>query len=392
MKRKRTLLPVLVVALLLGLATGAAFAHAGADPGTTDTTAATDTTAPADTTAPTDTTTAADTATTATAPTTTTTTDPATTTDPGTTVGIDATVTSPTSGSNNGSVGQGADQANLSPPGSGPPPGSDCTTTPGSACGNNAATQIAFVSQQCKATSTVTLSLTITNADGTQAQNVSVDAPVQCNNIAQITQIVHQYCINCTLIVHQYDVTNVTNVTQNVTQSSTTVVNPPAFAAYCMPADKPLMRGDGTVGWLVFLQVDQAHRDPLYASATSASYDPSQGFMCPGTAPAPLPATFTLTVPSSLIGQYINLCVQPPTPKSQPLCHSIKIDNAATVTIPVAANVTATVSKAPAAKSKKAIAAASKGFLPKLKKTCPKVKSPGHKPCKPKLKTKAKVK
>lgn len=394
MKRKRMLAPMLLVALLLGLATGAAFARAGGtDPGAS-TTAATDTgttTDPGTTTTPTDTGTTTD-------PGTTTTTDPGTTTaalgttstpTDTTTTSTDPTVTvsSPTSGSNGGTVGQGADQANVQAPPDTTTTSSatpTCSTGPGTSCGNNAATQIALITQQCSAASNVTLTLTIANADGSQPRDIAIQAPVQCNNIAQITQVVRQYCVNCTLVVRQYQVTNVSNTT------STTVVAAAQFAAYCMPKDKPVMRGDGTAGWLVFLPPSQALHDALYAGAAAAQYDPRSGFVCPNAAPAALPATFTLTVPSSLIGQYINLCLQSAASTGAPVCHSIKIDNAATVTIPVSANLQATVTKQPLGKS---VASASKGFLPKLKRVCAKSSPKGHhKPCKPRAKTTTKGK
>jgi hypothetical protein len=131
------------------------------------------------------------------------------------------------------------------------------------------------------------------------------------------------------------------------------------------------MRGDGTVGWLVFLPPVQAQSDPLYAGATRANFDPAQGFVCAGVAAPALAATFTLTVPASLIGQFINLCLQPSQANAKPLCHSIKIDNAATVTIPVTSNIAATVSKTPISKSKSRaqISAASKSFV-KSKQRC----------------------
>jgi hypothetical protein len=55
------------------------------------------------------------------------------------------------------------------------------------------------------------------------------------------------------------------------------------------------------------------------------------------------PGVFTLTVPQSFVGQYLNLCVQPAESAQKPICHQIRIDNGATLSVPVAGNVSATV-------------------------------------------------
>ncbi len=76
---------------------------------------------------------------------------------------------------------------------------------------------------------------------------------------------------------------------------------------------------------------------------------------------------FTLTVPASFIGQSVNLCIQPTNPAAKPICHSIRIDTGATISVPVTTNVVAKVVKAKLSKKnkpkpRKQIAKASKAF------------------------------
>jgi len=117
-----------------------------------------------------------------------------------------------------------------------------------------------------------------------------------------------------------------------------------------MPADHPRQRGDGTVGWLVFIEQGQPAWDPVYAGATPAPFDRVNGYTCPGTASAAVPNTFTLTVPAAFIGQFINLCLQPADPTAKPVCHSVQIDASSKITIPVRSNITASVTRVPKSK------------------------------------------
>ena len=74
---------------------------------------------------------------------------------------------------------------------------------------------------------------------------------------------------------------------------------------------------------------------------------------------------FTLTVPASFVGQILRLCLQPARAGAKTLCHSIRIDLGATISVPVASNVVASVVKAKAskkAKSAKTVSKASKAL------------------------------
>jgi hypothetical protein len=139
-----------------------------------------------------------------------------------------------------------------------------------------------------------------------------------------------------------------------------------------MPADHPRQRGDGTVGWLVFIEDGQPGWDPVYKGATRAPFDPAAGYTCPGTASAPVPNTFTLTVPAAFIGQYINLCLQPADSTAKPVCHSVQIDGSSKLTIPVRSNITASVTRTPKSKlvSRANTNAGAGLLLPKAKKRC----------------------
>jgi hypothetical protein len=117
-----------------------------------------------------------------------------------------------------------------------------------------------------------------------------------------------------------------------------------------MPADRPRERGDGTVGWLVFIEEGRPDRDPVYKGATRAPFDQANGYTCPGTGSAAVPNTFTLTVPAAFIGRFVNLCLQPADPKAKPICHSLKIDGSSKFTIPVSSNIKASITKTPKSK------------------------------------------
>jgi hypothetical protein len=317
----------------------------------TTTDGSTATTEPATTTAPT--TTAVTTAPATTAPTTTT--DPATTaaTTTAAPTTSDATTTAaPTTG---GGLTQSTPQATASPPATGGTTAQTQTqpcqtpTNPGVTCGNNAATQLAVVTQNCKSDATIATSglvIQILNADGSVAKTAAIDNKSICLNYSQITQIVQQICVNCTLVVQNYYST--TNQTTNQT-----IVNGwtgPRYVGYCMPADRPRPRGDGTVGWLVFIEEGRPGWDPVYTGAKPASFDSVGGYSCPGMSNAPVPNTFTLTVPAAFIGRFINLCLQPDGPAAKPICHSVQIDASSKITIPVRSNITASVTRTPKAK------------------------------------------
>lgn len=390
MKRPLKTLLALAALALLGLLAGVALtgtspAASATDPGTATSTAADTTTGPtveppatttdsattAETTAP-GTTTAPETTTSA----------PATTTAPETTTAAATTAAAPTTtaaaSTGGGGVTQSTPQSST---------GSGTTTTgtqtqpcqtpsnPGVTCGNNAATQLAVVTQNCKSDATVAapgVRIDIVNPDGSIAKSVGIENSSICLNYAQITQIVNQICIHCTLVVQNYY--------HYTTNNNTTVQgwNGPHYVGYCMPADRPMQRGDGTVGWLVFVEDGRPGWDPAYKGATRAQFDPANGYTCPGTASAAVPNTFTLTVPAAFVGQYVNLCLQPADPRAKPVCHSLKIDGSSRFTIPVSSSIRASITKLPKAKvvSRKATDAAAGLIAPKAKKACTaKVKS-----------------
>lgn len=364
MKSTRTLLSALSAALLLGLVAGLAVAgpSAGADPTTStdSTTIPTTATEPSTTDPTSSTTTTPPTTTTESSTTAPTTTDTTPTTTNSTTVG--STTTSTTA---QAPVEQSTTQSNTTtttpsttttpgtttaPP---PPPTAPCDTT-AITCGNNAATQLAIVSQTCNANSANTLiNVNVTTLDGHPVNNVTIQPQTSCLNELHITQIVQQYCMGCTVIV---------------------IPPPPAPPPYVPAAPGPpavqRMMGYCTSNGLAYLEEGQPAWDPNYASAFPATYVPGLGMSCPGGAPPTVP-TFTLTVPASFIGQYVNLCIQPPDPRMAPHCHSVRIDAGATISVPVTANVKATVTPvklAPSAKprSPKAIAKASKAIASAL--------------------------
>jgi hypothetical protein len=118
-------------------------------------------------------------------------------------------------------------------------------------------------------------------------------------------------------------------------------------ALYCMP--QPVLRSDGTRGTMVDLEYGQPYVDPTYAGAVLSTYTSGIGYTCPNTGTDDLGShapVFTLTVPASFIGQWLNLCIHPTSAAQPTKCHAIRIDNGATVTIPVTTNVAATVTSA----------------------------------------------
>jgi hypothetical protein len=326
--RTHVFIAVLIAALSTGLAAGLAAGGAGAT-GSTDT----------------DTTTLP-----ATSTTTEGTTAPVTTTAPSTTTGSTATAT--TTGPDTTPTTTMTMSTSTPPPGTttngtaptttaSNPPVAPCDTTQ-ITCGNNAATQIAIVSQNCNAASGPTvITVEVQTLDGKPVNNYTVNPTTTCMNILAITQIVQQFCVNCTLIV-----------------IPPPPVAPPkapaARALYCMP--QPVLRKDGTEGRMVDLEYGQPYVDPTYAGAVLASYVKGVGYTCAEDSPDDLGShvpVFTLTVPASFIGQWINLCVQPTVATQKPKCHAIRIDSGATVTIPVTSNVAATVTSGAGGKAAK---------------------------------------
>lgn len=360
MTRTRILIIAILALLSLGLAAGFAAGGANADGETsTDVTTTAPVTDPG-TSTDTTTTTPDPTTTTDTTPTTTDTTPTTTTTDtppPPTTTDQITTQAAPTTPTTTDST----------PPPT--PPTAPCDTTQ-ITCGNNAATQVAIVSQICNAVSGPSLiTIQVQSLDGKPLSNFTVSPSTTCLNVLSITQVVQQFCINCTLVV----VPPPPVVARGSTPAS---VSAPARALYCMP--QPVYRTDGTWGDTVDLVIGQQQTDPRYAGATPATYTTGHGYSCPNSTFAnddlnPTAPLFTLTVPASFIGQWINLCVQPKAATQKVTCHSIRIDDGATVSIPVTSNVAATVTSAAGVKgatktivkknkSRKQIRTASKAF------------------------------
>jgi len=114
-------------------------------------------------------------------------------------------------------------------------------------------------------------------------------------------------------------------------------------------APSPILRPDGTSGRFVDLVAGQPNNDPRYAGALPAPFDLGHGgYYCPDSSPltmstAMLTPTFTLTVPASFVGQTLRLCLQPKNLALKPVCHDIKIDQGATVSVPVTSSVAATI-------------------------------------------------
>jgi hypothetical protein len=400
------------------------------DPGTsttsTDPSTSTSTTDPSTSTSTTDpsttsTTTDPTTSTTTTDPVTTTTaTDPVTTTatsvpdpppaapptpaDPGTTSTTGPKVAAantppPTSDS----VTQGSSPTNADPQATttvAAPPTAPCDTTQ-ITCGNNASTQVAIVSQTCFASSqNTTLNVQIQTLGGAPVNNVAISPQTSCLNTLQITQIVEQYCVGCTVIVipppppviyvpvpgtDTINSVTTNSVTNSVTTVETQAPPPPVrLLAYCMP--KPVLRPNGTTGNLIYLPIGEPQRNPTYGPAVPATFVPGIGMQCPESAGGTTVSThvpvFTLTVPASFVGQYVKLCLQPASSSAKPLCHSIRIDLGATIAVPVTANVVASVVKGKAknlkgqkSKSKQQISAAANAFSSALTSN-----GKGHKP------------
>jgi hypothetical protein len=193
------------------------------------------------------------------------------------------------------------------------------------------------VSQNCQNTAQDTVQVVVEAPNGAPQGNYTIN-PQTCINLAQITQIVQQFCINCTLVV--------------VPPAAAPAAAPaartaPARAFYCMPSS--ILRPDGTYGRFVDLVAGQPNSDPRYAGALPAPFDLSQGgYYCPDSSPltmstAMLTPTFTLTVPASFVGQTLRLCLQPKNPALKPVCHDVKIDQGATVSVPVTSSVAATI-------------------------------------------------
>jgi hypothetical protein len=174
------------------------------------------------------------------------------------------------------------------------------------------------------------ITVNVQSMTGTPQGTFTVAPTTACVNVVTLTQIVQQFCLGCTLIV--------------VPPPPAPPAAPVQRALYCMP--QPILRADGTFGLLVDLVVGQQLTDPLYAGAVPATYAPGVGYSCPSNAApaavtaAPQAPMFTLTVPASFVGQWIQLCIQAP---GKTTCHAVRIDDGATVAIPVTSNISATV-------------------------------------------------
>ena len=203
------------------------------------------------------------------------------------------------------------------------PPTAPCDTTQ-LTCGNNASTQVAIVSQTCVASSqNTTLNVEIQTLGGTPVNNVTISPTTTCLNTLQITQLVEQYCVGCTVIVIPPPPPTPPVIyvpepgTNTITVVQTPAPPPPVrVQAYCMPHAVALP--NGTTGSLVYLAVGEPQRNPVYAAAVPATFVPGIGMKCPTatTARATVPV-FTLTVPASFVGQSLRLCLQPAAPAGQ---------------------------------------------------------------------------
>ena len=235
------------------------------------------------------------------------------------------------------------------------PPTAPCDTTQ-ITCGNNAATQIALVSQTCAASSdNASLSVQVQTLAGAPVNNVTISPQTSCLNFAEITQIVEQFCEGCTVIVIpppppviyvQVPGTNtvtVQNNTNTVTQLQTIHI-----MAYCVP--KPIMVS-GEPKLLFYLPVGTPQKSKTYAKAVPATFVPGVGMKCKGNdvttaqlAVAHVPM-FTLSVPASFVGQSLKLCLQPALTNKKQSCHTVPISHGAIISVPVTSNLVATVIK-----------------------------------------------
>jgi hypothetical protein len=234
------------------------------------------------------------------------------------------------------------------------PPTAPCDTT-AITCGNNASTQIALVSQTCNSSSAnTTLNVEVQTLAGQPVNNVIISPTTSCLNISEITQIVEQFCVGCTVIVIPppppviYVPVPGAPGTNTVTNSTTiqiqTVTTPPVkVQAYCMP--KPVIQ-NGVTKTLLYLPVGSPQTNKAFSTAFPATYVPGIGMKCPAsvntTVSAKIPM-FTLTVPAAFVGQSLRLCLQSSHGKA--FCHNVKINRGATVAVPVSSNITASVVK-----------------------------------------------
>jgi hypothetical protein len=234
------------------------------------------------------------------------------------------------------------------------PPTAPCDTTQ-ITCGNNAATQIALVSQTCNSSSAnSTLNVQVQTLSGAPVNNVTIAPQTSCLNFAEITQIVEQFCVGCTVIVIPPPPPVIyvpVPGTNTVTNSTTTVQLQPQtqtvnIMAYCMP--KPVMV-NGVPKILLYLPVGMPQRNVLYAKAIPAKFVPGYGMKCGALTNAELTAahvpTFTLSVPASFVGQSLRLCLQPALTNKKPSCHTVPIKHGAIISVPVTSNLVATVVK-----------------------------------------------
>ncbi len=261
------------------------------------------------------------------------------------------------------------------------PPTAPCDTTQ-LTCGNNASTQVAIVSQNCVASSqNTTLNVEIQTLGGTPVNNVTISPQTSCLNTLQITQIVAQYCVGCTVIVIPppapviyVPVPGTNTITNSVTTVVTPALAPPVrVEAYCMP--KPVLRPDGTLGTLLYLPVGEPQHNSKYGKAIPATFVPGVGMKCANASQTTVSAhvpVFTLTVPAGFVGQYVRLCLQPASTHAKTICHSIRIDLGATIAVPVTSNVVASVlkgaktTKGAKSKSKAQISQAANAFASAL--------------------------
>jgi hypothetical protein len=198
------------------------------------------------------------------------------------------------------------------------------------------------------------LNVQIQTLNGTPVNNVTISPQTSCLNTLQITQLVEQYCVGCTVIVIPppapviYVPVPGTNTVETTTVQLQPLAGPPPvkIMAYCTP--KPVKLPDGKMGNLIYLPVGEPQHNPIYGKAIPATFVPGVGMKCPttiGNTVALKVPVFTLTVPAAFVGQFVRLCLQPAAPHAKVLCHSIRIDLGATISVPVTSNVTASVLK-----------------------------------------------
>ena len=178
--------------------------------------------------------------------------------------------------------------------------------------------------------------------------NVTISPTTTCLNTLQITQIVEQYCLGCTVIVippppPPPPVIYVPEPGTNTITVVQTPASPPPVRvmAYCMP--HPVVRADGSTGNLIYLPVGEPQRDKPTGRSSRDLRSRCRDEVPDHDDRARDRAGVHVDRSRQLRRADLRLCLQPARAGAKSLCHSIRIDLGATITVPVASNVLASV-------------------------------------------------